>query len=137
MSTPVVFTNAYLWINGVDVSGSVRDVALNRSSAMLDATVMGDTAIRDKGGLKNWDVAITFRQDYTCVDATLNPLVGTTACFELRPVNSCASVSNPAYTAIGTVESYDPVGGKVGALIEPKYKIVPYGTDIARGTTCS
>ena len=137
MSSPVVFSNAYLWINGVDLSGSVREVSLNRSSAMLDATVMGDAANRNKGGLKDWKVDMTFRQDFTCVDATLTALVGTTACFELRPINACAAVSNPTFTGIGTVDTYTPVGGRVGQLLEPKYSLVPYGADITRGTTCS
>ena len=81
---------------------------------------MGDSTRIRKGGLKDWSVDVNFHQDFAAsqVDATLFSLVGATACIEIRPQNICSTVANPRYEGIGILESYNPVGGSVGALLD-------------------
>jgi len=116
----LVYTNAKIEINGVDLSAHASEVGLNYASEMQDETAMGDSTRVRKGGLKDWSVDVTWHQDFAAgaVDATLFSLVGTTVCVELRPQNICSTSINPTYSGIGVIESYNPVGGAVGALLD-------------------
>ena len=116
----LVYTNAKLEINGVDLSANASEVSLNYASESVDETAMGDDTRVNKGGLKTWSIDVTFHQDFAAnkVDATLFSLVGTTVCVEIRPQNICSTSINPTYSAIGLIESYNPVGGAVGALLD-------------------
>ena len=126
----VNFRNAYVWVAGTDLSDDVESVTLNFGSEMLDETAMGDTTRINKGGLLNWSVDLNFHQDYAAsqVEATLFALVGTTTCFELRPSNTCSTTINPSYTGIGVLESYQPMGGSVGTLLDAPATIQSAGS---------
>ena len=134
----VHFRNAYVWINNVDLSDDVAEVTLNYASEMLDETAMGDTTRINKGGLFNWSMGFTFHQDYATgqVEATLFSLVGTTTCVEVRPLNSCSTTINPRYTGIGVLESYQPMGGAVGTLLDAPATLQSAGT-LDRSTTAT
>lgn len=134
----VHYRNAMFWLNGVDLSDHVESVTLNRGSEMLDETAMGDDTRINKGGLFTWSLDVNFHQDFVTadVDATVSPLLGTTTCFELRPLNSCSTTINPRYTGIGVVDSYNPLGGSVGSLLDAPMTIQSAGT-LARSTTAT
>lgn len=125
------FRNAYVFINGVDLSADTESVSINISSEMLDETAMGDDTRINKGGLKTWSIDLNFHQDYASTsdpDATLYPLIGTTTSFEIRPQNSCTTLTNPAFYGIGVVESYTPLGGSVGSLLDAPCTIQSAGS---------
>lgn len=125
------FRNAYVWIAGVDLSADTESVTINYGSEMLDETAMGDDSRINKGGLKTWSIDLNFHQDYastTDPDAVLWPLVGTTTCFDIRPLNSCSTVSNPSFVGIGVIDSYTPMGGAVGSLLDAPCTIQSAGT---------
>lgn len=121
----IVYRNAYLWINGVDYSADVAELSLSYAAEMLDETAMGDDTRIKKGGLKNWNVDITFHQDFSAahVGANFFALVGTTTCVELRPQNVCTTAINPSFTGIGILESFPPMAGAVGTLLDAKSAI--------------
>ena len=119
----LVYRNAYFWVNGVDYSGDVADLTLNYKAEILDQTAMGaDTRIK-KGGLKVWDNAAKFHQDFTsghvgqAVTGLWN-LVGTTTCIEIRPQNVCTTQINPSFFGIAILDSFPPVTGAVGSLLD-------------------
>ena len=117
----MVYTDAYVRINGTDVSNHVKSVQLNYEAEMLDDTVMGTTGTRsNKPGLKNWTLQVEFLQDYAAgsIDATLFGLVGAAAFpVVVRPVKSTVvGATNPNYTGNAVLESYPPLTGEVGAL---------------------
>lgn len=119
------YRNAALWLNGVDLSGAVESASISYGAEMLDETAMGDDTRINKGGLKTWSLELNFHQDFTTstspgaqVDSTLWPLVGTTTCFDLRPLNQDSSGINPRWVGIGVVETYNPLGGSVGSLLD-------------------
>lgn len=114
----VVFTNAYVELNTVDLSDHVRSVTLQYQSEPQDITAMSDTTRQRLGGLLDWSIAIEFNQDYASgeVDATLFALVGTTFAFELRPDAGSVAPTNPKYTGTALLESYQPMGGSVGEV---------------------
>lgn len=116
----LVYTNAKIQINATDLSSHAESVGLNYASEMQDETAMGDSTRVRKGGLKDWSIDINWHQDFAAgaVDATIFSLVGTTVCVEIRPQNICSTAINPRFSGIGVIESYNPVGGSVGALLD-------------------
>jgi len=114
----LVFTDCFLSIGGTDYSANVQSVTLNYSAEMLDDTAMGDTARSNAGGMKVWNMDVTFHNDYTDngIDEILFGLVGVTAALILRPVKSTVvGAGNPNFTGTGILEGL-PQGGGVGAL---------------------
>jgi hypothetical protein len=134
----LVYTNAFIQINAVDLSSHASEVGLNFASEMQDETAMGDSTRTRKGGLKDWSVDITWHQNFAAgaVDATLFSLVGTTVCVEIRPQNICSTAINPIYSGIGVIESYNPVGGTVGALLDAPTTIQS-ASDLNRATAAT
>ena len=133
----LVYTNAKIEIKGVDLSAHASEVALNYASEAQDETAMGDDTRIRKGGLKDWSVDVTFHQDYAAaaVDATLFSVVGTTVCVEVRPQNICSTVTNPIYSGIAVLESYNPLGGSVGDLLDAPISLQSAGT-LSRASSC-
>ena len=133
----LVYTNAKFEVNGVDLSANASEVGLNYASEMQDETAMGDDTRIRKGGLKDWSVDVTFHQDFAAakVDATLFSVVGTTVCVEIRPQNICSTSINPIYSGIAIVESYNPLGGSVGALLDAPVTFQSAGT-LSRASSC-
>ena len=110
----------------------------NYSSEMLDETAMGDSTRIRKGGLKGWSMDVTPHQDFAASewDATFFSLVGTTACYEVRPQNICSTAINPIFSGIGVLESYQPLGGDVGSLLDAPISIQSAG-DLSRNTSAT
>lgn len=130
------YRNAYLAINGTDLSAHVESLALNYKSEMLDETAMGDSSRIRKGGLKDWSIDVSFNQDFASggPDGTLFSLVGTTACVEVRPQNICSTASNPTFSGIGVIETYNPLGGAVGTLLKAPLTIQS-ASDLSRASS--
>lgn len=122
-----VFRNAMIWINGVDLSLSVKSLTLSYEAASLDETAMGATSRKMKGGLKSHGVDVTFYQNYSCVDATLFGLVGCQTSIEMRACNACSSPGNPIFEATYLLQTYPLFGGGVGDLLETAVKFEPAG----------
>jgi len=134
----LVYTNAFIQINAVDMSAHAESVGLNYASEMQDETAMGDSTRVRKGGLKDWSIDVNWHQNFAvgAVDATLFSLVGTTVCVEMRPQNICSTAINPIYSGIGVIESYNPMGGSVGALLDAPTTIQSAG-DLSRATAAT
>lgn len=116
----LVLTDAFVSINAVDVSASVRSVTINYAAEMVDETAMSATTRTNKGGLKTWSMDIEFKQDFAASpapDVVLFPLVGTTFTVIVRPVKgTVVGATNPNYTGTGILESYNPLTNSVGDL---------------------
>ena len=135
------FRNAKFEANGTDLSDHVASIAINYASEMLDETAMGDSSRIHKGGLKDWSIEVTPHQDFATGewDATFFSLVGTTACYEVRPQNICATSganANPIYSGIGVIESYTPISGDVGTLLDAPLTIQSAG-DLSRNASAT
>jgi len=129
-----VWKNAMLLINGVDLSASVAQLALSYQSESLDETAMGNDSRKMRGGLKSQGLDITFHQKFSCVDATLFSLVGCQTSVEIRGCNACAGETNPRLQATWLLQSYPPMSGGVGALLEAAVRFEPAG-DLSRSLT--
>lgn len=135
MSTKVV-TNGQFTLNGTARSTDVASATLNVSKEMLDETAWGDSNRINKSGLGNWDLEVVMHQDYATVDAQLYPILGTTACFELRPDNSASTGANPIYSGLVILESYAPISGGIGSLVDVSARFRP-ASSLARNTSAT
>lgn len=117
-----VWTNGYISINGADMSNHCRGITLNYASEMIEDTVFGAAARTKKPGYKNWSVTAILEQDFAAnsVDATLFPLVGNATAFNVavRPDAGNQSATNPTYFGNCVLESYQPLQGGVGELLQ-------------------
>lgn len=131
----VVYDNASVTINSVDLSDHVKTCTIKYSADMQEDTAMGDTTHSKKGGLFDWSMDIEFYQDYAAskVDATLFSLVGSTFTVTVRPDAGSVSSTNPNFTGTGILSSYQPMGGSVGDLMMAPITIEAAGT-LSRAT---
>ena len=124
-----VLTNAYVFINSVDLSDHVSKVTLEHSADVLEATVRGDTGKRRLAGLKDWSATVEFRQDFASgkVDATIFPLVGA-AQFPVaikKDKTAAISATNPEFQGNAVIDgNYSPVNAGVGDLHNTSVKLV-------------
>lgn len=134
----LVWRDAFLSVNGVDLSAYVQELTLDYGAEMLDATVMGDSTRVNKGGLKTWSVGVTFKQILTTAgpEDTLFNLVGTSATIVIKPTNAATTDSNPSYTGVAALETYNPGSGAVGVLHQAQASFQSAGT-LARSTTAT
>lgn len=111
-------TNAYVSVNGVDLSDHVVKITTEDSRDKLDITAMGATSKVYTKGLGDANVTITFLQDTAAakVHATLSPLIASTTPFtlELRQANSARSATNPAFLMSALIFTYPFMDVSVG-----------------------
>lgn len=129
---PLVFTNAKLVVNSVDLSDHGVDVTLDLSAADLDSTAFNAGGwTTHLAGLKSGKIDITFLQDYSAssVDATLWAafLAGANVPVTVNPVNAANSATNPQYQFNATPLNHPGPTGKVGDLVQAKVSWVISG----------
>ena len=114
-----VATDFSVSINGSTALASyLTQVELKTSANDITTTAFGSTWVTRVAGLKEGSLTLQFNQDYavSTVDATLWPLLGTSATVVIKPTSTATSSSNPAYTAICLVTDLTPVSGQIGDL---------------------
>ena len=113
-----VITNAAVTIGGVDLSQHITKVTLSSTRAEIETTTMGNTAKRRVGGLADNSVSLDFNNDYVgaTVEATLYPLLGSTAAVVVRPNGTTTGTANPSYTFNVLVTEWMPLDAQVGEL---------------------
>jgi hypothetical protein len=114
-----VATDFAVTINGsTALSSYLTQVELKTTANDITTTSFGSSWVTRVAGLKEGTVTLQFNQDYATgkVDATLWPLLGSTATVVITPSSSAVSVSNPSYTIPVLVTDYTPVSGTIGDL---------------------
>jgi hypothetical protein len=117
----LVLTNAYISVAGTVLSDHGNNVTVNYEVDSIEVTAFGDGGHKFTGGLQNNSVEMTLMQDFASlnVEATIYPLVGTTATIIIKPNGSTTSATNPAYTITGAyLAAHTPVAGGVGELMQ-------------------
>lgn len=114
----LVLTNAYVTVNGVNLSDHITSVTLNSPVDVVETTAFGSTARTRVAGLADNAVTLEFQQDYASasVEATIYPLVGTTTTVVIKPNGGTTSATNPSYTFTALVSEWVPLNGAVGEL---------------------
>ena len=114
----IVITNANVSIGGVDLSSHITKVTLSTKRDEIETTTFGNTAKRRVAGLADSSVAIDFNQDFAAatVEATLYPLVGSTAAVVVKPNGTATGTANPAYSFSALITEWMPLDATVGEL---------------------
>lgn len=132
----LAFTNGFVTISGSDLASYCAGVELDVEAEELDSTAFSATGYKSAiGGLKSGSLKLTFRADFAAglLDSILWPLLGTVVTFDVRPVNSAASTSNPKYTGSVLIAQLTPITGDVGDLVTTEVTWPTTGT-ITRAT---
>lgn len=116
----VVATSTVVRIGGVDLSQYVASVNLTTNVNEVTTTSFASGGnVERVGGLKDSSLQISFMQDFaaSAVEATIYPLIGSTAAFVVNPSATAASSTAPNYSGAVVVTSWSPVAGAVGELL--------------------
>jgi hypothetical protein len=114
-----VATDFSVTINGsTALSSYLTQVELKTTANDVTTTAFGSSWVTRVAGLKEGSLTLTFNQDYatSAVDATLWPLLGTSATVVIKPTSTAVSATNPSYTVPVSVIDYTPVSGQIGDL---------------------
>jgi hypothetical protein len=117
----IVLTNAFITINGVNLSDHIGSVTLTTTDDVIETTAFGTSARTRIGGLADNSVAFEFHQDYAAasVEATINgtsSLVGTVTAVVVKPNGATTAADNPAYSFNCLISEWTPLNGAVGEL---------------------
>ena len=114
----LVVTNANVSIGGVDLSSHITKVTLSTTRAEIETTTFGNTAKRRVAGLADNSVSIDFNQDFAAatVEATLYPLLGSTAQVIIKPNGTATGTANPSYSFSALIVEWTPLDAQVGEL---------------------
>ena len=115
----LVWTDAFLSINGIVESDHVRSLTLNYAAELQDDTAMGDDTRSRLPGLLDWSIDADLYHDLADGDLSelLFALVGA-APFEVivKPNGSGTSTTNPSYTGNAVLERFPLIRGSVGDM---------------------
>jgi hypothetical protein len=131
------YKDAFVSVDGTDLSAFIRTTTLTYSAEALDKTAVSDNTRSRIGGLKDWTVDLDFYQDFdaSSVDAVLFDLIGSsTIALIVSPTTNAASSTNPQYTGTAYCESYTPVAGSVGEIMMSPVRFLA-ASDLSRVTT--
>lgn len=114
----LVFENPFFEVNSVALSDYVESLEFRPTADKVESTGPNDddkTYIMTK---KGGTIAVTLQEDYDAgkVEATLEPLFGTTTTVKWRPDVASVSASNPERSCSVCVEEL-PSGGPTGDLM--------------------
>lgn len=115
----IVLTNAGVVIGGIDLSDHVAQVELNRTFDEVETTAFGDGGRTRVAGLEDSSLTLSFHQDFAgaSVEATVGPLVGGTASFQIYANGTTVGTANPRYSGVVLVTEWSPIAGSVGDLL--------------------
>jgi hypothetical protein len=124
-------------IISVDLSDHVASVTINQNVDAVETTAFGDAGRTRTGGLQDSSITLDFHQDFASgdVDATIAPLVGGTASFDIGAFGTAVAASGtaPRYTGTVLLTEWTPLNGSVGDLSTASVTW-PVSGVVARGT---
>jgi hypothetical protein len=112
-------------------------VTINQNVDAVETTAFGDAGRTRTGGLQDSSITLDFHQDFASgdVDATIAPLVGGTASFDIAPFGTAVGAAGtaPRYTGTVLLTEWTPLNGSVGDLSTASVTW-PVSGVVARGT---
>lgn len=126
-----VLKDAWLEVDGHDLSTRVRQVEVTMTADDIDSSTMGAGVRQHLAGLRSDNYVVTFASDFATgmVDDVLYPLLATADVqpeFTVKAAahGSTASSTNPHFTTGAAVLlNYSPIAGEIGALSEVQVTI--------------
>ena len=112
------FKNGWIEVNGVVLSDHCTEFGLEETAEELPNHAHGDDVAQVTPGLFNWTIRATFLQDFAAanVHRTLRPLFNarTQHAIRVRPDAGVVSLTNPMYSGMAFIFSYQPMRGAHG-----------------------
>jgi hypothetical protein len=117
--TTLALLNMYLLFNSVDLSDHTTNNVLAANRAQLSSEAFGDSWEEVTSGLAAGTLTVNLLDDFAVgsVDATIWAAfaAGTNVPFEVRPLTSARSTSNPGYT--GSIHPSEwQMGGQLNTM---------------------
>ncbi len=134
-----VLRNAFISIDGTDLSNHCRECSVNLSADDVDVTAMGAGGHGHLAGIRDDRFTFTFYSDFAAssVDTVLSSkFYGGTTPFVIHVAanTSTASATNPVYSGTTFLLTYTPVSGAVGDAAMTPLEFVLQGTITSLGT---
>lgn len=137
-----VLKDAWLEVDGNDLSSRVRQIEVTMNADDIDSSTMGEGVHQHLAGLRSDNYVVTFASDFAVgmVDDVLFPLLATADTqpeftVKASAFGSVASTTNPHYTTGKAILlNYSPIAGEIGALSEVQVTI-PSNEAIVRSYT--
>ena len=131
-----VATNYSITIGGTDFSASLASAELSIEVDDVETTAFGASSRTRVCGLQTATLTLDFHQDFAAssVDATLQPLLGSTAAVVIKPTSAAVGATNPTYSFTCLVTQYSPFASSVGDLATLSVTW-PVTGDITRATS--
>lgn len=131
-------TNAYVSLDGNDISAFLESIDLDYSPVTDDATTMGDDTQETVAVAKSWSCSLTAKNDFAAsqLDSIMFGIVDALAPVTLlvNPDGSTTSTSNPRYSGSVTVTNYKPLQANWGQLVRTPIALASAG-DLSRATS--
>ena len=119
----IVLTNVAVTVGAVDLSDHVASVTLSTTYDVLETTAFAGGNVPNAAktriaGLADNSVTLEFHQDFAAgeVEATIYPLLGTTAQVNIKPTPAANAADNPLYQFNAVISEWTPLNGAVGEL---------------------
>jgi len=116
----IVLTDVGVVLGGVDLSDHVASVEISQNYDEVETTAFGDGGRTRVAGLEDSSLSLSFHQDFATseVEATIGPLVGGTAAFDISPFGTAVAAAGtaPRYTGTVLVTEWTALNGSVGDL---------------------
>lgn len=114
----LVLTNAYVSINGVNLSDHISSISLATQYDLVETTQFGDTSKRLVAGLAANTITFEFHQDFQAgsVESVIYPLLGTATSCTVKPIDAIKSASNPQYDFSVLIAEWTPLNAATGEL---------------------
>jgi hypothetical protein len=133
----IVLTDVGVILGGVDLSDHIASVEIAQNFDEVETTAFGDGGRKRIAGLEDSSISLSFHQDFAAgeVDATIGPLVGGTAAFDIGPFGTAVAASGtaPRYTGTVLITEWTALNGAVGELSTADITWPVVGK-VARGT---
>jgi hypothetical protein len=127
-------------VGGTDLTSRLKGIEITQEFDSVDVTASNATSKAYLVGLAEDTWTISLYQDFASnmTDSVFYPLLGssTGATFVYQTNGGTVTATNPKYTLVGTVYSYQPVSGSVGDVSELTVEVKPAaGSTTVRGTS--
>ena len=119
-TNPRVLKDAYVSINGTNISGYCSAATVESTFEELDSTTFGGNYRQFTQGLGDATITLTTFPDTSgTVNAIFWPLSqsGGTFTVSVRESSAAVGTANPAYTMNASLFGFNPIGGAVGDLM--------------------
>ena len=115
----IVLTDVDVVLDGVNLSDHIASVEISQNFDDVETTAFGDGGRTRVAGLEDSSISLSFHQDFASADveATIGPLVGGTASFDIGAFGTAAaSAQTPRYSGNVLVTEWTAINGAVGDL---------------------